>query len=58
MWRTFSVFSRTTNSLIAVASMPSSSQAALGSAMKRALKTGSTHARAMSLAPLAGERAS
>ena len=38
MWRTFSVFSKTTNSLIAVASMPISAQAAFGSAMKRALK--------------------
>src|SRR5215831_10848056 len=44
MWRTFSVFSSTTNSLMLVASIPISAQAALGSPIRRALKAGSIQA--------------
>ena len=41
MWRTRSVFSRITNSFRVVASMPISAHTFLGSAMSRALKSGS-----------------
>ena len=55
LW-TSGVFSTVTNSTGPEASMPSSRAASLVSERRRALKPGSTQARATSLAPLAGER--
>jgi hypothetical protein len=54
MWRTFSVFSKTTKSLMLAASIAISAQAVLGSPTRRALKAGSTQVReALSEAELA-----